>query len=234
MAKQKRFIRVPGTELPLYNGLQSMIKTKREDGIIIRNLEDGSLDITPDDINFLKRNNYHSINSVGCLINSIMLFTKSAMFYDNIPITYSFCDEEEGVNSAHVLNGILHITLPMEEAEDFDPDADIIDFVLKNIPIEDELKQYLGREFKSAVYEYKYNDDRKPIVEFYRLIELTVDADNLEVVTFTVKQAFNLYLYQKNLRSRNCSLQKSIVVGDDTQPEDDEEFNSDYDDDYST
>ena len=71
MSKQKRFIRVPGTALPLYNVLQSMIKTKIVDGIFSSCIEDGALDLTEDDVSFLKRNNYHSVVSVSCFVNSI-------------------------------------------------------------------------------------------------------------------------------------------------------------------
>jgi len=234
MAKQKMFIKVSDTALPLYNGLQSMLKTTKRNGIASTRIEDGYLDITEEDIDFLKRNNYHSMFPVSGFINSITLFTKKAKFYDNIPIKYSFSDEDTDNNSAYVYKENLYIVLPLQEAEEADPDSDIIDYILKNLPISDEIKYSINKEFKRAVYAYEYENNRQAILDFYRLIEMIVPIDTIKVVTYVVKQAFNLYLFQKNMRNKSYKSHKSLLLDDvklhvdeiDTDSEDD--YPSDY------
>ena len=236
MTKQKRFIRVPDSTLPLYNGLQSMIKTTKRNGVYISRIENGSLDITDDDIDFLKRNNYHSTVPTNDFINAITLFTKQARFYDNIPIKYSFCDEGIGTSSAYVFDEILYITLPMCEAEEADSDAEIVDYVLKNMPLDDGTKHFLSQEFKLAVYAYKYKNNQQAILTFYRLIEIIVPIDVLNIVTYLIKQAFNLYLFQKNIKNKNYESHTRLILEDvkfhveEENSDNETSYNPDYDD----
>lgn len=214
MKKQKRFIRFPGSTLSLYNGLQNMIKTTKVDSIIISKIEDGALQVTQEDISFLKRNNNNSTHPVSRLVNSIALFTKAALFYDNIPIVYTFGDEDTDWTSAFVSKEVLYINLPLVESEEFDPDSDIIDYMFQNIPAEAGLKEFISSEFKLSVYRYHHNNNRNAMLEFFKLIDVTAPKDLISTLSYMSKQAFNLYLYQKNVKSKDRKSAQRFTVED--------------------
>lgn len=189
------------TPLRLYNELQKLIseqpKGLRKIYRIIYRLNDGVIPLTMDDVPFLRCNHFRSDNPISKLVNSITLFTQKGVFFDNVPVFYSFSEDENNW-AMYIMNEKLFVTLPLEEAQDFDVDSDIINYVIEPFALPASVEESIIVEFKMAAFDYYRSNKRQVVEDALSVMEIILQERNIKARLLTlIRQAFDLYVARK-------------------------------------